>query len=88
MLLPATGVAEAGAIAERVRATVEALAVPSGEREPIRSTVSIGVACSHASAPSLDSLLAHADRAMYAAKRGGRNRVVNDVVGMQPAATG
>jgi diguanylate cyclase (GGDEF)-like protein len=88
MLLPATGPDEAGAIAERVRSAVEALIVPSSGREAIRTTVSIGVASADASSLSLDHLLAHADRAMYLAKRGGRNRVISALVGMQSAATG
>ena len=72
------GVAEASAlqVAERVRAGVEALAISLADGAVVRPTVSVGVAVGQGDALSLDSLLDGADRAMYAAKQGGRNRVV------------
>jgi diguanylate cyclase (GGDEF)-like protein len=66
--------------AERIRASVEALEVPAvirNEQRLIRITVSIGVAAiEDASADSDTSLVAAADRRLYAAKHLGRNRVV------------
>jgi diguanylate cyclase (GGDEF)-like protein len=38
-------------------------------------TISIGVAQSDASMPTFDTLLKHADEAVYEAKAAGRNRV-------------
>jgi diguanylate cyclase (GGDEF)-like protein len=66
---------DAAALAERLRAAVEAHPFTyQGAKIPV--TVSIGVA--RASAPGLGSpaeLIARADETMYAAKRAGRNRV-------------
>jgi diguanylate cyclase (GGDEF)-like protein len=72
--VPTTG---ALAVAERVRAGVEALKIGYGGRW-IPVTVSIGVATMSAERPveSTEALLALADGALYRAKGAGRNRVV------------
>lgn len=44
---------------------------------PLRSTVSGGIGFGEASGSSLDQVLAEADAALYAAKRAGRNCVIN-----------
>jgi len=61
--------------AERLRACIEAtrIALPDGGSD-VSVTASIGVATLRAG-ESLDALVARADRAMYAAKVAGRNRV-------------
>jgi diguanylate cyclase (GGDEF)-like protein len=67
----------ARAIAERMRASVEAARCPLPETDPVAVTVSAGcttIELDRAS-PSIMSLLGAADRCLYAAKRGGRNRV-------------
>jgi PleD family two-component response regulator len=61
---------EAGLVADRLRATVEAL--KDDDLPPI--TVSAGVA-DMAGDPGIEALYADADRALYEAKRAGRNRV-------------
>ena len=73
IVLPDTTAEEALAAAERVRAAVEAAALPHPVGIGGVLTVSIGVAAGHA---DYGSLLARADAALYAAKRDGRNRVV------------
>jgi len=75
-VLPETGRVGALDAAERVRAAVEGMAVPF-ERKELRCTVSVGVAlAAGADGEMLDQLLQWADSALYAAKAGGRNKVV------------
>lgn len=61
-------------VAERVRAAVEAMQVEDPTRGRVPVTASIGVA-TWMPGESLDTLVEAADRAMYASKTGGRNRV-------------
>jgi diguanylate cyclase (GGDEF)-like protein len=71
VVLPGAGEADALEIAERLRQAV-------CERRPVGVpvTVSIGVAVSGAGAADTDELVSQADAALYAAKAGGRDRVV------------
>ena len=61
--------------AERVRSLVAAAEVTSEHGATVRVTVSIGVAPAHAGVMHVTDWLAEADKAMYAAKMSGRNRV-------------
>ncbi|OLS63991.1 sensor domain-containing diguanylate cyclase [Pseudomonas putida] len=73
LLLPDTSLAEAGIIAERIRAQLEASVVPG-----VGSiTLSIGVACRSAQRDNASDVLKHADDNLYRAKESGRNRVVS-----------
>ena len=74
VILPETDLETALVIAERLRAGVEAVRVVS-EADEIRVTVSVGVTESKGGAADVASLLKRADRALYAAKASGRNRV-------------
>lgn len=75
ILLPSTAVDQSESVAERIRAAVAKIAIDT-EFGTVRFTTSIGVAQSQESDESVDVLLARADVALYAAKAGGRNRVV------------
>jgi diguanylate cyclase (GGDEF)-like protein len=77
MLLPYTGPEEAGELADRIRATVRRAAVPLREHSgSISVTLSIGVAGVRPEHRDFDALFAAADRAMYEAKRRGRDAIV------------
>jgi diguanylate cyclase (GGDEF)-like protein len=72
VLLPDTDLAAAGLVAEKIRASVESIQVPSVRRE---ITISIGVATVPEHGTDAATVARAADRALYAAKEGGRNRV-------------
>lgn len=77
LLLPQTDLAGATTLAERLRESVADCPFSVGGRE-ISITISLGVASYPEGARSGDELFAAADRALYEAKRKGRNRVVGD----------
>jgi diguanylate cyclase (GGDEF)-like protein len=75
-LLPGLSLREAAATAERVRASFAAGGWTGADAQTVNATVSVGVAATVAGeSESLTELLAAADRAVYLAKRSGRNRV-------------
>lgn len=76
LLLCDTPASDAVTLMERLRQAVQAMQVPVPQSGgPITVTVSIGLA-RHTPADPLAGTLERADRALYAAKAGGRNRVV------------
>lgn len=75
ILLPGRSARSALALAERLRATVEGLRLSEGE-ELVRFTVSVGLSSLRAGEQSLEAMSHRADRALYQAKREGRNRVM------------
>jgi diguanylate cyclase (GGDEF)-like protein len=74
-LLPATGIAEATDVAECIRVRFAEAARRIGSHV-VGSTVSVGVATSSDPAMHISELMMAADRALYRAKAGGRNRIV------------
>ncbi len=82
-LLPRTSLADAHAVAERIRARIESLQIPDGDRT-LRVTASLGVAAwSDAGRDDPAHLVGRADEALYRAKRGGKNRVEVDLGGFE-----
>ena len=76
LLLCDTPASDAVTLMERLRQAVQAMQVPVAQGgQPITVTVSIGLA-RHTPADPLAGTLERADQALYAAKAGGRNRVV------------
>jgi len=76
VVLPQTDAAQGERVAERLRAAVAASPLPAGSEEPLPLTVSIGLAVFPEDADTKGALVECADRALYAAKRTGKNRVV------------
>jgi diguanylate cyclase (GGDEF)-like protein len=74
LLLEGRNLAEAAAIAERLRGRIAALRIPTGE-DRLSLTCSFGVSEWRAG-DSIDPLLKRADMALYEAKLTGRDRVV------------
>ncbi|QGX41017.1 tetratricopeptide repeat-containing diguanylate cyclase [Permianibacter aggregans] len=75
-LLPETDIIQANEIAERLRMSLQEQSLLY-KGHVIKMTISIGVATRRTNDETLDSLLNHADQALYEAKRGGRNRVAH-----------
>lgn len=84
LVLPRCDARAAGVIAERVRSIMSATPITASDQE-IHVTASIGIATT-TTPPGADhqTLIADADRALYRAKAGGRNRV--DLGGGEPPA--
>jgi len=86
LLLPGVTHEIAMQTAERVRRAVEAMAIPH-ETSPTSHvvTISLGVATSDTAEPAA-GIIAAADRALYAAKRAGRNQVYPAFMSVETAA--
>ena len=76
VLLPETGLQQARIAAERVLECTRAIQLPIPGLERGQVTVSIGVAAFPEHGDSPEAVVKAADTALYAAKGGGRNRVV------------
>lgn len=77
ILLPQTGIVEAGAIADRIRQRVSTTHFPHGKTQPLgHVTVSIGVSTFSSMVNTSENIIAAADRALYQAKHMGKDRIV------------
>jgi diguanylate cyclase (GGDEF)-like protein len=76
ILLPQTSLSEAGVIAERMRLRVAEKQYPFGKSQPLGSvTISIGISTFAKHIDTGEKIIAAADRALYAAKAQGKNRI-------------
>jgi len=76
VLLPETDAEGARSVAERIREEVEGTEFRGGHNIPaVHKTISLGVASFPGNATRASGLLEEADRAMYIAKRAGKNQV-------------
>jgi diguanylate cyclase (GGDEF)-like protein len=75
VVLPRTSARDALITAERLRLAVAARDFRNSWGEPIHASVSVGVATYPQHGMTADDLFRSADRALYAAKQDGRNRV-------------
>jgi diguanylate cyclase (GGDEF)-like protein len=76
ILLPQTSVTEAGVIAERMRQKVAETEYPFGKSQPMGTvSISIGISTFGRNIDTAESVITAADRALYNAKRGGKNRL-------------
>jgi diguanylate cyclase (GGDEF)-like protein len=85
VLLPETPIKGAIDAAEKIRSAIaeNSLAI---DGQLVKTTVSVGVSSYPDDGSTLDLMLAHADRNMYQAKLGGRNRVVYQTVAAAAAS--
>jgi diguanylate cyclase (GGDEF)-like protein len=84
VLMPGTDVEGALALAEKLREAISALVFADLE-QPV--TASLGVAVFPDDASDPGTLIRHADRALYTAKRAGRNRVEHFAAGVAVPAS-
>ncbi len=85
VLLPATPIAGAAKLAEHIRVTVAAGRISAATAGVVgRITISLGLT-EYRAGESVESYLARADKALYASKAGGRNRVTIDAVDARSA---
>ncbi len=80
VLLPRTDLAGACEVAERIRLMVQEAPFVTPEGGTVSATLSAGLAMLTPNATSFADLLSAADKALYEAKRGGRNRTVAEGV--------
>ena len=74
IVLPKCGLADAFDVAERVRSCVARQSILTSAG-PLSLTISVGVASGSGDVVDVEGMIFAADRALYAAKRSGRNRV-------------
>lgn len=84
VVLPQTDVSHATSLAERIRVAVSQLVVDAGS-QTVSFTISAGAAVFEDDG-ALESVIARADAALYAAKRAGRNRVCIEHAARAPSA--
>ncbi len=79
VILPETPLAKAKELAERLRNKIAGHSISIEDGKELNITVSVGIATFPQHAQSWEDLLETADKAMYAAKKAGRNQVKTPV---------
>lgn len=79
LVLPDCSAAEAQAVAERIRRVYAETPITLADGREIHASVSIGVAVAERAISDVELMLVVADKALYRAKAGGRNRVEVDM---------
>lgn len=74
-VMPGTTEDQASAVAERIRALLAGEPVMTPNGQSLRITTSIGLATANAGDVDIHAVLQRADKALYEAKKAGRNRV-------------
>lgn len=82
ILMPHTTSEQAVTVAERFRMEIESLSVDT-ESGPVQFTTSIGITNMLPEDETFDSALRRSDRALYEAKRSGRNRTIPGEPGLE-----
>lgn len=80
LILPNTRTREAFLFAERLREAISFMSIDMREARAFGITVSIGLSSAEPGGNSLTDALQKADRLLYSAKKGGRNRVMSELV--------
>lgn len=75
LILPETSTQGAEEIAERIRLTVEDFDLQIVDKEPIKTTLSLGIAEFNVDKEDINDLIKRADNALYRAKGKGRNMI-------------
>lgn len=75
VVLPETSESAAAEVAARIHSALADIDHDSGDGTIFHVTASVGVATRNEGDPGPDSLIAHADQAMYRSKKNGRNRI-------------
>jgi len=76
VVMPDTSMETASAVAESLRSIIEDTAFVLRSGQSLKITASVGIASNATGVESPEQLMRQADRALYEAKRSGRNRVV------------
>jgi diguanylate cyclase (GGDEF)-like protein len=82
MMLPGCDAAAAARMAERLRAAAATTPIALPDGNAVQVTLSIGIATTTTATSDVPVLIETADRALYEAKRAGRNRVVGTAGGL------
>lgn len=76
IVLPHSDRAAAAAVAERLRTAISSLDIPA-DQGAVRLTASFGISSLSIGSKDFETMLAHADAAMYQAKHSGRDRCIS-----------